>query len=149
MSPTARKSSQTVAIGAVTALAVALTGCSSEDEQETDAEYAQICVNQDTQERVDDNQCDDHTHSHSNFGWMWLPFFLSMNNNRANTIPAVGQRITSDQQATREDPRKRDRSTTTVGTAGGSVSKNKNGKTSVKSGTSRGGFGSKGGGSGS
>lgn len=147
MSPTARKSSQTVAIGAVTALAVALTGCSSEDEQETDAEYAQICVNQDTQERVDDNQCDDHTHSHSNFGWMWLPFFLS--NNRANTIPAVGDRISSNQQATREDPRKRDRSTTTVGTAGGSVSKNKNGKTSVKSGTSRGGFGSKGGGSGS
>lgn len=128
---------------------MALTGCSSEDEQETDAEYAQVCVNQDTQERVDDNQCDDHTHSHSNFGWMWLPFFLSMNNNRANTIPAVGQRITSDQQATREDPRKKDRSTTTVGTAGGSVSKNKNGKTSVKSGTSRGGFGSKGGGSGS
>lgn len=147
MSATARKSSQTVAIGAVTALAVTLTGCSSEDEQETDAEYAQICVNQDTQERVDDNQCDDHTHSHSNFGWMWLPFFLS--NNRANTIPAVGDRISSNQQATREDPRKRDRSTTTVGTAGGSVSKNKNGKTSVKSGTSRGGFGSKGGGSGS
>lgn len=147
MSPTARKSSQTVAIGAVTALAVALTGCSSEDEQETDAEYAQVCVNQDTQERVDDNQCDDHTHSHSNFGWMWLPFFLG--NNRANIIPAVGDRISSNQQATREDPRKKDRSTTTVGTAGGSVSKNKNGKTSVKSGTSRGGFGSKGGGSGS
>lgn len=148
MSPQSRrKSSQAVAIGAVTALAVALTGCSSEDEQETDAEYAQICVNQDTQERVEDNQCDDHTHSHSNFGWMWLPFFLG--NNRANTIPAVGQRITTDHQATREDPRKRDRSTTTVGTAGGSVSKNKNGKTSVKSGTSRGGFGSKGGGSGS
>lgn len=50
MSPiTRRKSSRIVAIGAVSALAIALTGCSSDEEtQETDADYAQVCVDEQT-----------------------------------------------------------------------------------------------------
>lgn len=148
MSPhTSRKSSQAVAIGAVTALAVALTGCSSEESQETDADYAQICVDQQTQERVDDDQCDDHTHSHSNFGWMWLPFFLSMNNNRANVIPPVGSRVTNEHHGTFQQPK--DQKSTRVPHNGVTPSRSKSGKTTMKSGTSRGGLGTKGGGSGS
>ncbi|MDO4915995.1 MAG: hypothetical protein Q3974_00060 [Rothia sp. (in: high G+C Gram-positive bacteria)] len=151
MSPQSRrKSSQAVAIGAVTALAMALTGCATDEERETDADYAQICVDEKTQERVEDNQCQDTSHSHSNFGWMWLPFFLSMSNNRANIIPPIGTRLTPDQHATRQRPQ--NARSTTVPTSGVTPSKSKNGKTTMKSnksGTSRGGFGSKGGGSGS
>lgn len=151
MSPiTRRKSSRIVAIGAVSALAIALTGCSSDEEtQETDADYAQVCVDEQTQERVEDKECEDTSHSHSSHAWMWMPFFL--NNNRANTIPAVGDKISANQQATKRNPQEKDENSTStvVGSRGGTVSKSDNGKTTVKSGTSRGGFGSKGGGSGS
>lgn len=160
-----RRSSQAVAIGAVTALAVTLTGCgSSEEEQSTDAEYAQICVDEKTQERVEDSQCEDTSHSHSNFGWMWLPFFLNSQRTQANTIPPVGSRVEDSQRPLRTPPYQgretsgsngsspRSGSATRVPASGATPSASEDGKTTLKSpksGTSRGGFGKKGGGSGS
>lgn len=152
MSPTTRrKSSQAIAIGAVSALAIALTGCSSDEAEAPENEYAQICVDEETQQRVEDKECEDTSHSHSNHSWMWLPFFLG--NNRYNSIPAVGNRVGSEYQGQRQNPsdtNKNARSSTVSrdGMKDSEVKKSKS-SNSKKSGTTRGGFGKKGGGSGS
>src|SRR4051812_45989024 len=48
-----RMRSSAVTLGVTAVMAAGLTGCSSS------ADYAAVCVNPDTEERVDDSQCDD------------------------------------------------------------------------------------------
>ncbi|GEO95465.1 hypothetical protein KTU01_15880 [Kocuria turfanensis] len=74
------------------ALVVALTGC-GEDAQEVDADYAQICVQQDPETgedvRVDDDECDDAGRPRGSF----IPMFLFLNAGRSFAVPPVGSPV--------------------------------------------------------
>lgn len=91
MSP--RPSTRIMAAASIGALVVTLTGC-GEDVQETDADYAQICVQDPDGEggaepvRVDDDECDE-TRPRGGF----FPMFLFLNSARAAAVPAVGSRV--------------------------------------------------------
>jgi len=54
--PTRRRSAS-VTIGVTAVLTATLSGCSAFQEEEYD--YGAVCVDQQTQRRVDDNRCDD------------------------------------------------------------------------------------------
>jgi hypothetical protein len=77
-----------MAAASIGVLAVTLTGC-GEDVQEVDADYAEICVQEDPETgenvRVDDDNCDDDRPRGS-----FIPMFLFLNASRAVSVPAVG-----------------------------------------------------------
>jgi hypothetical protein len=118
--PTRRRMrSSSISLGITALMASSLTGCSSS------ADYAAVCVDPETQERVDDDQCDDdsdYTGGGSGFFWYYL--------GASSRIPAVGQ-------------------TTSGGTFSGSTLNGTvqrgglptTGGSSVKSATTKGGFG--------
>lgn len=88
---------KSVAVFSMAALAMALTltGC-SEDTSVGDDEYAQVCQNKNTGERVDDNECEHPSHSGTSnpFLWYYLGTQMSGGNGTNSSIPAVGSKLT-------------------------------------------------------
>lgn len=123
-----RRASGVVALGVTAALATSLTGCSS-DSNEVDADYAKICRDETTQERLDDAECENRvSNSHVSAGWFFLPLLLG---GGRTTVPAVGAQVpASSGTATVPDGTR----TQTAPKKGGDIT--------------RGGFGSTGGGAG-
>ena len=79
--------SRTVLLGITALAASALSGCASEPE------YAAICTDPQTNQRVDDDQCDDSEnpddyHGGGGAGFFW--FYLATRGN--SPIPGIGQR---------------------------------------------------------
>lgn len=75
-----RRRSRTVAVGAAAVIVTGMTGCGSADE-------AGICVDRQTQQRVDDDVCDDDGYGGSGtHGWYYIP--------RGGYAPGVGSRAT-------------------------------------------------------
>ena len=77
-----RMRSASISLGITAVMASSLTGCASS------ADYAAVCVNPDTQERVDDDQCDDDSDYNgggvgSGFFWYYL--------GASSRVPAIGQ----------------------------------------------------------
>lgn len=142
-----RRRSEMVALGVTAVMAASsLTACGSDADDEP--EYAGVCVDPQTQVRLDDDQCrcmdpetgdwnqddDDcrsRSHTRSHVGWYFIPYGL--------IAAGVGSRVAGGSFS------RPDRSYNAGGVprTGGTVS-----KSSVKGGTtvSRGGFGSRGGG---
>ena len=117
--PRRRMRSTSISLGITALMASSLTGCSSS------ADYAAVCVDPETQERVDDDQCDDDSdYNGGGSGFFW--YYLGA----SSRIPAVGQ-------------------TTSGGTFSGSSLNGTvqrgglptTGGSSVKSATTKGGFG--------
>jgi hypothetical protein len=79
--PTRRRMrSSSISLGITALMASSLTGCSSS------ADYAAVCVDPETQERVDDDQCDDDSdYNGGGSGFFW--YYLGA----SSRIPAVGQ----------------------------------------------------------
>ena len=82
--PTRRRMRSTsISLGITALMASSLTGCSSS------ADYAAVCVDPDTQERVEDEQCDDDSdYNGTGSGFFW--YYLGAR----TLIPAVGQTAT-------------------------------------------------------
>ena len=64
-----RLRSVAITLGAVPLLATGLTGCGSDDD---DYDYSAVCVDQATQQRVDDDECDDDGRDGVH-GWYFIP----------------------------------------------------------------------------
>ncbi|GAA1436316.1 hypothetical protein GCM10009641_35150 [Mycobacterium cookii] len=114
-----RMRSTGISLGITALMASSLTGCSSS------ADYAAVCVDPETQERVDDDECDDdrdYNGTGSGFFWYYL--------GAGSRVPAIGQ-------------------TTSGGTFNGSTLNGRvdrgglptTGGSTVKSSTTKGGFG--------
>lgn len=87
-----RKSAAVVlGISGILASAV-LTGCTPGGDV-IDADYAQVCQEKTTQQRVEDDKCSDQGRSSGHYGW----YFLHMGNSgstSARSVPAVGAPLT-------------------------------------------------------
>jgi hypothetical protein len=75
-----RMRSASISLGITALMASSLTGCASS------ADYAAVCVDPDTQERVADEQCDDDGGGGTGFFWYYLA--------ARSIVPAVGQTAT-------------------------------------------------------
>lgn len=74
-----RMRSTSISLGITAVMASSLTGCASS------ADYAAVCVNPDTQERVADDQCDDDSdYNGVGTGFFW--YYLGA----SSRIPAIG-----------------------------------------------------------
>jgi hypothetical protein len=79
-----RMRSSSVALGITAVMAANLSGCAS-----SSPDYAAVCVNPDTQERVDDDQCDeDSDYNGSGAGFFW--YYLAAR----SIVPGVGSTVT-------------------------------------------------------
>jgi hypothetical protein len=88
---TARQSSA-VALGVSALLASAvLTGCTPDGEV-IDADYAQLCQDTKTQDRVEDSKCSDQGRDSTYYGWYFLPLG-TVGSNTTHSIPAVGTKL--------------------------------------------------------
>ncbi len=126
-----RKSTRAISLGITALMAVTLTGCSAST-TEVDADYAKVCRDQNTQQRVEDSECSSSGSrtSGSHFGW----YYLALNGGKS--VPRVGSTLSG--------------GTATLPSGSKAQTVSSKGGTYGKSGTvSRGGFGSKGGGAGS
>jgi hypothetical protein len=91
---TARRRSATVALGVTALLAAGLAGCSSDggrggDATAEDADYEAVCVDDASQQRIDDEYCDDRaTRYHGSGAAAW--YFLA----RGAAFPRIGGRVT-------------------------------------------------------
>jgi hypothetical protein len=121
--------SQTVLLGVTALAASSLSGCVSQPE------YAAICTDPQTHERVDDSRCDDSDQARDYHpglaGFFW--FYMLTSSNRR--IPAIGQTYST--RAGTYNGSRLVRSGTTVQRGG----LPRTGGTSVKSYTRSGGFG--------
>ncbi|MBA3800468.1 MAG: hypothetical protein H0X18_15515 [Geodermatophilaceae bacterium] len=108
-----------VSLGVTAIMAAGLTGCSSS------ADYAAVCVDPQTEQRVDDDECDDDSdYPGSGSGFFW--YFLGA----SSRVPAVGGAVSG--------------GTFNGSSLGGNVQRGGlpvNGGSSVKSATKVGGFG--------
>ena len=118
--PTSRRMrSTTISLGITALMASSLTGCSSS------ADYAAVCVDPETQERVDDDQCDDDSdYNGGGTGFFWS--YLAAR----SVVPGIGQTATGGTF--------RGSSLTGVVQRGGLPT---TGGSTVKSATTKGGFG--------
>jgi hypothetical protein len=115
-----RMRSTSVALGITAVVASSLTGCAS-----TSADYAAVCVNPDTQQRVDDDQCDDDS-DYNGVGGGFFWYYLGA---RA-LVPGIGSTVSG--------------GTFRGSTLNGSVQRGglpKTGGATVRSSTIKGGFG--------
>jgi len=79
---TKTRRSRTVTTGAVlAALVLTLTACTDDEGDEQNADYSEVCVDEQGQ-RVDDDRCDDNDGHHT---WMWFPYGYA--------VPAHGARV--------------------------------------------------------
>ncbi|NHC47546.1 hypothetical protein [Motilibacter aurantiacus] len=74
--------STSVSLGLTALLAAGLTGCGGSDGDDVNA----VCVDAQTQQRVDDDECDDDAYNGSVAGSPFLWYFLG----RASAVPAFG-----------------------------------------------------------
>ncbi|CAA9379784.1 MAG: hypothetical protein AVDCRST_MAG32-1448 [uncultured Nocardioides sp.] len=115
-----RMRSSSVALGITAVMASNLTGCASAEES---PDYAAVCVDPETKERVDDDQCDDDgDYNGVGGGFFW--YYLGA----SSRFPAVGSTVTGG----------------TFSTPRGSIQRGglpSTGGSSVKSSTTKGGFG--------
>ncbi|MBG6183873.1 hypothetical protein IWX65_001841 [Arthrobacter sp. CAN_A214] len=92
--PYRSRRSTSLAIGVTALLASAvLTGCTPEGEV-IDADYAQVCQDRTTQERVEDSKCSEEGRSSGSFGWYFFAMG-ALNSGQTRSIPAVGFRLTN------------------------------------------------------
>lgn len=85
MTTTARRMrSGTVLLGVTTLMAAGLTGCASEPE------YAAICTDPATNQRVDDDECDDGEEPDDYDGTSGGFFWFYMATSSSNPVPPVG-----------------------------------------------------------
>ena len=135
-----RKSTKVLTLGITAGLATVLSGCSGEDMGTTvNEDYARICRDNSSEERIDDRECDTSSHN-SHAGWYFLPLYM----NSGRDIPAVGSKATEGETKLPAG-KSYNSSIPREGSKVSSGSKN----AASKPGVSRGGFGSKGGGAGS
>lgn len=88
-----RRRSASVTLGMTAVLATALLGCGGPDEQYSGGQqysgdedgYGAVCVEEDTQLRVDDDRCDDEF-GNAGLAWYYLPLGFR--------VGGVGQRVT-------------------------------------------------------
>ena len=76
--PKTRRRSASVTVGVTVVLVTTLSGCSASAEEE-EYEYGAICADQQTQQRVDDDDCDESP----SYGWYYIPV--------GATAPAIGE----------------------------------------------------------
>ena len=128
------KRSRTVPLALTALLAASLTGCGEEEDPDN---YA-ICVDPQTEQRVDDDLCDDDGSRGGGFAFF---YFGGISSGRSYTVPAVGQSYVGSGGTTTRPPGVTQ--TRGISPSGGLVAKG-------SSAVSRGGFGgtSKGGGGG-
>ncbi|GAA2847294.1 Tat pathway signal protein [Paenarthrobacter ilicis] len=118
-----------VGLGVTALLAGTITAIVASNEQEAD--YAQVCFNEETGERVDDTQCNNSSSAGRSSGaYAW--YFYS----RGASVPAVGQNRSSYPSYTKNVPTGA-KSSTGYSTKGGTVSRGGFGSSS-KSGSSGG-----------
>ncbi|MDR2254462.1 MAG: tRNA-dihydrouridine synthase [Arthrobacter sp.] len=90
---TRRRASVAVSIGVTATLATTLTACSPGNRAtDTSDEYARICRDATTQQRVEDEKCNEGgsgSHAHG-----FMPYFLFLGNNARTRVPAVGETAT-------------------------------------------------------
>ena len=117
-----RMRSASISLGITAVMASSLTGCASS------ADYAAVCVDPDTEERVADDQCDDDSdYNGSGTGFFW--YYLAAR----SVVPGVGSTVTG--------------GTYRGSTLNGSVQRGglpTTGGSTVKSSTTTGGFGGSG-----
>ena len=124
MTTTARRRmrSTSISLGITALMASSLTGCSSS------ADYAAVCVDPETEQRVDDDQCDDDSdYNGSGGGFFW--YYLAAR----SVVPGVGSTVSG--------------GTYRGSTLNGSVQRGglpTTGGSTVKSSTTKGGFGGSG-----
>ena len=84
-----RRRSASVSVGVVAVLAAALTGCSDTQGgqgQYDDDDYAAVCVDEQTELRVDDDRCDDDgVVGGGAYAWYYVPF--------GRRVQPVGSRV--------------------------------------------------------
>jgi hypothetical protein len=120
---TTGRRSLAISTAIVTAFATAACGGGDDDR---DPDYQGVCVNQTTQERVDDRECNEHRGG--GFGFLFFPLGFR--------YPGIGQRVTSFAGGTAQVPKGH------TGVRGGAASTGGVAtKAAVKSAVSRGGFG--------
>jgi hypothetical protein len=86
-----RKSGAVVlGISALLASAV-LTGCTP-DGDVIDADYAQVCKDKNSQQRVEDAKCSDQGRSSGHYGWYFLPMGSS-GSTTSRSLPGVGSAL--------------------------------------------------------
>ncbi|MFC8040147.1 Tat pathway signal protein [Paenarthrobacter sp. NPDC057355] len=119
-----------VGLGVTALLAGTITAIVASNEQEAD--YAQVCFNEETGERVDDDQCNNSSSAGRSSGvYAW--YFYS----RGASVPAVGQNRSSYPSATKTVPQGA-KSSTGYSTKGGTVSRGGFGSSSKSGGSSGG-----------
>ncbi|MHA7238938.1 tRNA-dihydrouridine synthase [Arthrobacter sp. TMS1-12-1] len=90
--PTHVRRTGSLALGVTALLASALlTGCTPSGDV-IDEDYAQVCQDQTTQERVEDSKCSEEGRSSSHYGWYFLPMIIHTSG-RSTIIPPVGARV--------------------------------------------------------
>jgi len=118
--PRRRMRSSTVSLGVTAVVAAGLSGCASSPD------YAAVCVNPDTDERVSDDECDDaSTSGGSGIGSAFVWYYLGA----SSRVPSLGSRVSG---GTLSSPSNGSVQRGGLPTTGGS---------SVKSTTKSGGFG--------
>jgi hypothetical protein len=105
-----QRKSATVALGITALLAPSLVACSSSDDVDNQA----VCVDQQTQERVPDDQCDD-DHGGGIGASPFLWYFIGTTVGRG--FPGIGQRVSGGTYSTPDGAYRRGG----VPSAGGSV----------------------------
>ncbi|MEV7663135.1 Tat pathway signal protein [Paenarthrobacter sp. NPDC089316] len=119
-----------VGLGVTALLAGTITAIVASNEQEAD--YAQVCFNEETGERVDDDQCNNSSSAGRSSGvYAW--YFYS----RGASVPAVGQNRSAYPSATKTVPQGA-KSSTGYSTKGGTVSRGGFGSSSKSGGSSGG-----------
>ncbi|MFA7267540.1 MAG: hypothetical protein WC054_14620 [Candidatus Nanopelagicales bacterium] len=74
--------SAAVALGGAAILSTALAGCA------TEADYAQVCVDQQTQQRINETDCEPGSPRYgTTAGWFYIP--------RGGAVPGIGSSISS------------------------------------------------------
>ncbi|NWL35327.1 Tat pathway signal protein [Paenarthrobacter nitroguajacolicus] len=119
-----------VGLGVTALLAGTITAIVASNEKEAD--YAQVCFNEETGERVDDNQCDNSSSAGRSSGvYAW--YFYS----RGASVPAVGQNRSSYPSYTKNVPTDA-KTSKGYSTKGGTVSRGGFGSSSKSGGSSGG-----------
>jgi hypothetical protein len=77
-----RKSKAVIIAGTGFLAASLLTGCATD----SDADYAKVCKDAKSNQRVSDDKCSDDGPNNSAYGW----YFFSMMNNNNSRVPALG-----------------------------------------------------------
>ncbi|MCC3299668.1 tRNA-dihydrouridine synthase [Arthrobacter caoxuetaonis] len=88
-----RRKSTAVVLGVTALLASAvLTGCGPSGNV-IDADYAKVCQDKTTKQRIEDSKCSEEGRSSGHAGWYFFPMGTT-GSTTSHSIPAVGQKLT-------------------------------------------------------